>query len=193
MVEISFSSLDRRAGKFVTETVIINRKHGGGGCHRLTPVSEVVTTDPSTYHIWICMPIATRPSEFLFGPASLRSTRAVVYTSERNVCNILCPCLGCSKCSDLTLISLQDRYQDHNLYHHVPHNSCPFCSQLLTIFLAFSYNKVVAGPGGSFTRAAEDVVIKSYKFRHSYNKYGGNKPLECEECGKLFNPIRADV
>ena len=140
-VEVSFSSLDRRANNHVTETVKINRMHGGGGCHMLTAVSEVVTTEPSTYRSWICKPTATQPSVFLFGPASLTSNRAVIYACERNVRHIMCPCLGCTRNSQLALISVQDLFQDHYLYHHVPHNTCVFCSQLLDIFQAFSNDK----------------------------------------------------
>ena len=79
-VEVSFSSLNQRANNHVTETVKINRMRGG--CHMLTAVSEVVTTEPSTYHSWICKPTATQPSVFLFGPASLRSNRAVIYNNQ---------------------------------------------------------------------------------------------------------------
>ena len=140
--------------------------HGSGGCHMLTAMSEVVTTEPSTYRRWICKPTATQPSVFLFGPASLTSNRAVIYACERNVCHIMCPCLGCTRNSQLDFISVQDLFQDHYLYHHVPHNTCVFCSQLLDIFPAFSYDKFVVGLGGSFPHVSEDMVTKSYTFRH---------------------------
>lgn len=181
-VEISFSSLDRRARNFVTETVKHNKTRGGGSCHILTPVSEVETKDP-TWHRWNCKPAASPPSKFLHGPVCLRESRTVMYACRRGKCFIHCPCSGCTPNLNHSY-SLQERFNDHQLYHHVPHINCEFCSQLLNCFPCFSYTKVVGG-GPSF-HVVEDVVIKTFEFSHAYQTYNLNKPLKCEDCELVF-------
>ena len=178
-VEVSFSSLERKAPNGVAETVTDLYK--GGGCHFLKPVSEFESSEPY-YCRWSCDPTACLPGEWLRGPASLRFGRTVVYPCRRGGCRIMCPCLICAGKKDEKYRC--EQYHDHEMYHHAAHFDCEFCCELFKHFPYFTYKKLIW-----------EGTILSYQFRHSYAVVSGKKPisvmkeksiLECEDCVKTF-------
>ena len=74
-VEVSFGCLHGRARSFVNNTVHESKMHGRNRCHTSTPVSELKTSDPTSWRRWNYKPLASPPSLFLDGPACLKKTK----------------------------------------------------------------------------------------------------------------------
>ena len=182
-VPVSFSALCRRSQNSVTNTKKDDRK-----CHKLSPMYEDKTLDP-TCRNWMFKMTACHPSELLYGPACLLDSRVVIYPCERYKCVIICPCGLCSGLisSESEYCSVQDRFEDHQQYHSAPHHNCAFCAEMFSLIPGFYCRKLITVSEGSFPfHSSRFVLKKAYEFGHTYNYSTSKKSLSCEECGKLF-------
>ena len=174
-VNISFSTLDRtQALPSVSEEVKTPRSIS---CHKLTPLSK--TYESTNYCVWSCKPTSCLPSTFLFGPASLRIERTVIYPCEYHKCQIGCPCKRCIGNGEWNTV--QDEFYEHQLYHQAPHLSCQFCCQLLEFFPFLSYRKVMKEYIGDYFPREKYVlrVFVSWQFQHRYSYQTTRKSLKC--------------
>ena len=83
--------------------------------------------------------------EWLFGPASLRKTKTVIYPCSRNKCIIPCACRKCRipnrgrpslRCQVPASCSCDEclqEFEDHTLFHGTFHQNCKYCRQMLQI------------------------------------------------------------
>ena len=127
-IEVSFSPMQRTAKNYVTETVK-DTFDSWGKCYLLKPISKLTTINPD-FHLWTCKSKACVPSKFLFGPASLKHCRTIIYPCDKNKCQVQCPCF---KCGDLCgeVLSKVQELENHRVYHVAPHLNCEFCVELL--------------------------------------------------------------
>ena len=127
-LEVSFSSLDRKRnpGGSVTN-YIKDPRFGVGGCHNLSPLYELKVTDDPDYHVWQYKPTACLPNSYLYGPASMKDSKVVVYPCYRRKCVIQCPCKLCRGIQE-EYPNYQEDFEDHRRYHHAPHLGCNFCN-----------------------------------------------------------------
>ena len=87
---------------------------------------------------------------WLFGPATRRDNRTVIYPCSRYRCSLPCPCLLCRRgktprcrvtstqpcdCTDCT-----DHFLDHNRFHGIYHFGCKYCFQLIQNFPNLKFN-----------------------------------------------------
>ena len=180
-VKVSFSSLDRgtNAGNSVINT-IKDPRFGDGGCHNLTPLTELKISDDPDYRVWQYKPTACLPSAHLSGPASIKDSKSVVYPCYRAKCVIQCPCNMCRGIQE-EYSNIQEDFDDHRLYHHAPHLRCKFCNEVLKILPGYNYKKVFAVPSGKpFPSPSLRVLKTKYVFDHSYQYSMGKKSLKCE-------------
>ena len=189
-VHISYQSLEsgefRQANK-VKVRIDRNSKRSGNGCydgHRFYPLNRVVKPYPSC--IWKYAPKRRSPNTYLHGPASLLSSKAIIYPCNGTVCRIVCPCLVCSgqlsKCDHV--MEIHDYFEDHKMHHHAPHTRCIFCSQLFESFPQYSYKRTINI--GGFACRKEYISLDSYCFTHVY-KIDQNEKIEtlkCDQCDK---------
>jgi len=192
-VQIACCSLDFTAG---TNNV---NQHGYGPqydvkCHKLTPKTEIVSYNVN-FKRWECQPTFCLPSSRLSGPASLKETKTVIYPCMYGKCQVGCPCIHCLESGDEKTCSIQERFQNHQMYHHAAHLSCEFCRQILEIFPAFSYFKKKSGeefePSWLFSHTYGDIDSKKKMKRRARNP--GNKSQvnendlkTCDECNASF-------
>ena len=160
---------------------VTNTKKDHGMCHSLSPLYEDDPTWPK--YSGKMNATACHPSQFLYGPACLRS-RVVIYPCIRNKCVIRCPCMFCS--GTVRVNSLQERFQDHQQYHGAPHLNCVFCTEVLFLIPGFNFLKVTTESGGLFPAPSRFVLSKAYEFGHNYTYSVRKKSKSCEECGRTF-------
>ena len=182
-IVVSFNYWERAcAPNSVTHEVIY--RFDSQPCLFLEPWYEYKTNDIE-YKQWRCKP-SKCPESSLYGPASLLSSKSIVYPCIRRGCWISCPCFQCRgyACHNFSMETL---FKDHKSYHNAHHENCEFCSQLLKIFPFFSYDKIVSG----FGEGASKEIAKTYNFGHSYSYIDkkssiSKKNFKCEECGRRF-------
>ena len=178
-IEVSFSPMERPAKNYVTETVK-DTFDSWGECYLLKPISKLKTIDPN-YHLWAAKSKACVPSKFLFGPASLRHSRTIIYPCEKGKCQIQCSCFKCLRlCGEI--LSKTEMLENHRVYHVAPHLDCEFCIEVLRNIESFSYKKAIGSRG---------VVIDAWQFSHDKQYYPfldkRTKGLKCSECDKSFS------
>ena len=157
LVEVHFSALHRSVENTVHNFVKYKYKPIVNECHKLTPDCELFKTcSYPLYHHWNYTPNFCPKSDFLCGPATLRSSKIIVYPCDKGKCFIGCPCFGCQGRS-LNSISKPEQFEDHLLYHNALHLDCDFCNEVFRNFPAFSYDKYSIN---------EKTIIRSYVFRH---------------------------
>ena len=82
----------------------------------------------------------------LFGPATVLSSRRIVYPCIRGGCHIPCPCLLCAKIHPRCRVAGQScgcedcvrHFKDHS-YHAVLHGGCKFCHKIMQVFPYFNF------------------------------------------------------
>ena len=122
-----------------------------------------------------------KPSKYLgiklYGPASLLSSRSIVYPCNRNGCWIACPCFLCRGYVCQTF-STEFVFEDHKIYHMATHHNCRFCCQILEKSPFFTFEKM--GPWKE--------MIKTYSFSHCYSPNSKTfiKTFKCKQCGRRF-------
>ena len=177
-ITVSFNSFERKAKNSVEANI--------PGCHTLKPYHKLLTPDSDPdYHTWVCKGTATLPNTYLHGPASLRSSRVVIYPCDRNQCQCHCPCIHCRGVVDTKEL---DTCLDHKVYHQVPHLLCEYCNKTIELNPIWPENKITYCG-----------MVKSWKIGHSYIHSHGRpyhdfmrlnhkqrKSLDCEECDKTF-------
>jgi len=162
-------------GSWQRQTEPVVGKH-----HKLIPIKKVDRQDIEGAVTWSYQPKAN--NLLCYGPFSDLKTRQIFYTCTNGRCLVGCPC---SKCMGEVI---DDDLEEHMMYHQVPHGGCKFCSQLLSIFPAFSYTKQRSiGPFYS----PKYVTVWSYDFDHCHQIDDGTKykKFECEVCRKVFKKV----
>ena len=189
-VQVCFSALHRTIENTVYNYFKNENKSNKNECHKLTPDCELWKTSSfPLFHHWNYTPSFCPKSEFLLGPASLKSTRSIVYPCDKFKCFIGCPCFQCQG-KLVNLLSNEEHFQDHMLYHNAIHLDCKFCMELLKNFPAFSFDKYSSN---------QKTIIKSYIFQHRrqylsrplrVNNFGKEKKTKkihiCDICNKTF-------
>ena len=212
-VEVSFSCLHRNGRNSVTKIGKDSTKSGKIECHKLFPEDELQKTGSyPEYHSWSYRPQFVGKSEYLYGPASLKTSKALIYPCEKNKCFICCPCNQCLR-KDTVSFSINECFEDHKLYHQALHLNCEFCSQLFKIFPVFSYHKysyvflhtkkfnsqyIPTAYVGKIRpkvkvhkcKICEKVFSKACNKNRHYMKVHYEEKYECKNCNKLFG--RAD-
>jgi hypothetical protein len=150
--------------------------------HKLLPVEK--TSSAETVDNWNYKPVANY--KMYSGPVSDRKTKAIFYICTSHLCLIQCPCVIC-RGESMNEVASVESFEDHRKYHHCPHTSCTFCSQLLEAFPAFSYSRSIS-LGPFYAPKYRDE--KTFYFSHSY-EYGPESMflLQCESCDKKFKKI----
>jgi hypothetical protein len=85
-------------------------------------------------------PVRHRQYPWLFGPATMLSSRSIVYPCSRGKCELPCPCLICHKkhpkCRAGQSCGCQDcqlQFEDHSNYHACRHMGCKYCHNIVTV------------------------------------------------------------
>ena len=91
-------------------------------------------------------PIQYRRDKWLYGPATLLSSRQIVYPCSRSRCVVPCPCLICGKkhprcragqscgCDDCRL-----HFENHTSFHSCFHFGCRSCNNIVRTIPFFNY------------------------------------------------------
>ena len=92
------------------------------------------------------VPVVHHQYPWLFGPATLLSSRSIVYPCSRGKCAVPCPCLLCDKkhpkCRAGQSCDCQDcrlQFLDHSNYHACLHTGCKFCHSIVTVLPQFNF------------------------------------------------------
>ena len=153
-----------------------------GKHHKLLPVKRMSSTE--SLDKWIYKPVANYKK--YAGPVSDLKTKAIFYTCTSHLCLIQCPCVSC-RGEPVDEVASVESFEDHRKYHHCPHSSCTFCSQLLETFPAFSYLRSIS-VGPFYDPKYENK--KTFYFSHRYGFGPVNKfLLQCESCDKKFKKV----
>ena len=149
-VKVSFSSLDRgtNAGNSVTQITM-------SGNINLLRVSN----------------------SYLYGPASMKDSKVVVYPCYRRKCVIQCPCKLCRGIQE-EYPNYQEDFEDHRRYHHAAHLGCTFCSNMMSVLPGLNYKL--------FCGVLTNVLGHIYKYSIKSSKSKKNQSWKCEECGIAF-------
>ena len=150
--------------------------------HKLLPV-EKMSSDENVDN-WNYKPVANY--KMYSGPVSDRKTKAIFYICTSRLCLIQCPCVSC--CGEsMNEVPSVESFEDHRKYHHCPHVSCTFCSQLLETFPTFSYSRSISQ--GPFY-APKYKNEQTFYFSHCY-EYGPVRKflLQCESCDMKFKKV----
>ena len=173
-----------RSSQRQTEPVVGKHMH-----HKLIPIKKLERDEDTADAVtWSYQPKANNVR--YDGPFSDLKTRQIFYTCEYGRCLIGCPCSTClDKVSEDVQEDTRSGLKEHMLYHHVPHGDCGFCSQLLSIFPAFSYTKKRSI--GPFYDPKYVIVDWCHFFKHVHQIDNGTKfkKYECEVCAKVFQKV----
>ena len=92
------------------------------------------------------VPIQYRKDQWLYGPATLLSSRQIIYPCSRFKCLVPCPCLICDKkhprcragqscdCDDC-----KSHFQNHTSYHSCFHFGCKSCNNIVMTIPFFNF------------------------------------------------------
>ena len=92
------------------------------------------------------VPVRHHQYPWLFGPATILSSRSIVYPCSRGKCSLPCPCRICHKihakcragqscdCDDCRL-----HYEDHSNFHACRHMGCRHCHNIVTGLPQFNF------------------------------------------------------
>ena len=83
------------------------------------------------------VPVEQVQVQHLFGPATILSSRQIVYPCSRGKCSLPCPCLLCARkhprCrvgQDCGCLDCRMQYKDHSSFHACLHHGCKYCHKL---------------------------------------------------------------
>ena len=133
-------------------------------------------TDDPDYQIWQYKPTACLPNSYLYGPASIKDSKVVVYPCYRRKCVIQCPCKLCRGIQE-EYPNYQEDFEDHRRYHHAAHLGCNFCSNMMSVLPGLNYKL--------FCGFLTNVLGHTYKYSNK-RKSKKNQSSKCEECGISF-------
>jgi len=92
------------------------------------------------------VPVEQVQVQHLFGPATILSSRQIVYPCSRGKCNLPCPCLLCAKIhprcrvgQDCGCADCRMQLKDHISFHACLHHGCKYCHKLIQIFPNFNF------------------------------------------------------
>ena len=158
-----------------------------GEHHKIIPVTNKGYNYPDHRRsavVWNCD--AKFTDKVYFGPFTMLKNKKVMYTCDQCRCLIECPCMNC-KGEQVNKIPRYDNFEDHLWYHHVAHGTCIFCLELLRIFPAYNYTRLVSiGPFYS----PKYELHKTYVFTHCYMIDGSKQSkLKCDSCDKVFQKV----
>ena len=92
------------------------------------------------------VPVKQVKVQHLFGPATILSSRQIVYACSRGKCILPCPCLLCAKkdprCrvgQDCGCADCRMQYKDHSSFHACLHHGCKYCHKIIQIFPNFNF------------------------------------------------------
>ena len=146
-----------------------------GKCHVLVPY------DIGFSGHWKAKPVEISASK-LFGPATLRKEKVIIYPCDRNSCAIQCPCFICRK--KLTFWRNKKRmFKDHVLHHKALHLDCIFCKNLFEVIPSYNYsvhlNRVSRG---------EPRYVEAFRFWHEFDVAESSEEtqLRCKVCRLRF-------
>ena len=92
------------------------------------------------------VPVGYNQHSWLLGPATILSSRSIVYPCSRGKCSLPCPCLLCDKkhptCRAGKSCDSQDcrsNFEDHSNFHACLHVGCRFCHSIITVMPVFNF------------------------------------------------------
>ena len=136
------------------------------------------------------------PDGHLYGPASCKTTKSIMYTCSRFKCRIYCPCKICrcsgashcqetnSTCSDCSSCKLD--FADHTRFHKTMHMQCKFCRNF-AMCIPIPTN-LVAVQNGCYASYVT-VYVSASLFRHGYGLTDPVKQdtgFQCDKCELSF-------
>ena len=92
-----------------------NTIENSDNCHILTEITQLNDKN------WIYNGTFSPPCKYLYGPASLKDTRVIVYPCQYYKCQIRCPCFICRS---HTTTESSNLLENHQTYHLAPHSTC---------------------------------------------------------------------
>ena len=133
---------------------------------------------------------------YLFGPASLRETRQVIYPCERNLCWVACPCDRCLNKKTLSC-DKEQFFEHHKQYHHAMHADCEFCLQLFQVFPGFTYmypvgNIIYPIVGPRLCRKLYPLYLMAHVERKAFSNMSRPRrvmQLQCTKCDISFKKV----
>ena len=102
-------------------------------CHILTEIAQL------DHRRWMYNAVSSLPNVYLFGPVSLKETKAIIYPCNRHKCQLRCPCYICRGIQSARS-DMNDLVENHKRYHHVPHLSCNYCEESFQTDQTYTFN-----------------------------------------------------
>ena len=154
-------------------------------CYSLTPVKKVNCSD----HASSWKASATVSSKNLFGPVSLMN-KQIVYPCSRFQCWVSCCCQVCRKASqdEEEKSKIENKWDEHRIYHKAWHISCEFCNQIFSIIPMFRFMTYVRSGG---LCSSSGHPYSQAKFEHTYkiSRKSKEDKLKCTQCEEKFTSI----
>ena len=132
----------------------VKSKEASEKCYNFSLISD----HPRDPNCVVLEPYKILTQPWLYGPATDRKTRTIIYPCERFKCLIPCSCLLCDKknpsCSSRGNCSCKEcklYMHDHENFHATFHFKCVSCEDIIRVlpnFNFFTLNKVKKGLGG---------------------------------------------
>ena len=115
--------------------------HGSKKCYEYV----IKDRDDTTLEDVQLVPIQHVQVKSLYGPATILSSRQIVYPCSRGRCTVPCPCLICRKihprCRAGQSCGCKDcrrHFKDHS-FHAVLHSGCKFCHNIIKTLPTFNF------------------------------------------------------
>ena len=153
-------------------------------CHFLIPTLESDRIDGN----W--KTVAKQSPGHLYGPASLKNTRQVVYPCGRSMCWVVCPCEMCDRTNRTLgrkqiIFSNENNLRDHAKKHHLL--KCEICG------LSFSRNSALRthrlGGGDLPCDDCDKVFCNQKQLRLHEKIHQKTTIVECEYCKQTFSKV----
>ena len=160
------------------------------------------------------VPVGYHQYSWLFGPATLLSSRSIVYPCSRGKCSLPCPCLLCDKkhpkCRAGPSCDCQDcrlHFEDHSNFHACLHIGCRFCHSIVNVMPQFNFffldkSKKICNKGVNFEEQVRPTfqlppinkdLVKNFLVREKWLEKLENwkcdvedEALWCKGCSTLF-------
>ena len=161
-----------------------NSKKAQKGCHFLFPISKI-DRDFQNQSGWNYS-AKQLPFDSLHGPASLLSTKVIVYSCQAQSCIVVCPCNICGylATNNNRSLTLHEQFLDHEIHHQAQHSACVFCDQFSSIFPTYNYEREVKTYFNSYK-------VKTFSFRHNSceERRGKAEKFKCDLCDQTFSKV----
>lgn len=171
-------------------------------CHEFSVRDVTVDVNEMKYYsvaaAHVTLAAGKSSEDFLYGPASLKKDRTLIYPCEKNRCRLGCPCHLCRKrvnnclkagnretCGDC--VECRADCDDHLLFHRAAHLNCKFCLNMLDHIPNLS--PVIRHVRGYLPDLYEECLSASL-FEHCYNEIDPvqdfSSKFSCDKCDKQF-------